>query len=58
MVVELEARFGEAVRCVVQRGGDGVFAVVADGRTIFDKAAAGRFPAAGEVAAAVEALLR
>jgi selT/selW/selH-like putative selenoprotein len=43
------------VEAELRRGGGGVFDVVADGRLVFSKKQAGRFPEPEEV---IEALLR
>lgn len=56
-MAELRARFGEQVTCTLIKGDRGVFEVTADGRTIYSKIATGRFPALGEVADEVQALL-
>lgn len=56
-MAELQARFGESVRCTLVKGDRGVFEVTADGRNIFSKIRTGRFPALGEVAEEVQALL-
>ncbi|MCJ7603470.1 MAG: Rdx family protein [Desulfobulbaceae bacterium] len=47
-------RFGAEVELIA--GSGGVFDVVADGRNIFSKAAAGRFPENGEIVKLIEAL--
>ncbi|TAM53302.1 MAG: hypothetical protein EPN53_05280 [Acidobacteria bacterium] len=48
MAAELEQAFGASVKLV--KGSGGVFDVVADGRKVFSKHDAGRFPQPGEVA--------
>jgi len=45
----LEREFGASIRLI--KGSGGVFEVKADGDLVFSKAALGRFPEAGEVAA-------
>lgn len=57
-MAELQARFGDRVRCTLHRGDRGVFDVLADGRKIFSKYEVGRFPQRGEVGDQIEALLR
>jgi selT/selW/selH-like putative selenoprotein len=46
-------RFGDRVASTLRRGDPGAFEVVVDGEVVFSKLALGRFPARGEVVAAV-----
>lgn len=57
-MAELQVRFGDRVRCALHRGDRGVFDVLADGRKIFGKDQAGRFPRRGEIGDLIDALLR
>lgn len=52
MAAELKDALGAEVRLV--KGSGGVFDVVVDGRTVFSKHDAGRFPQPGEVAQLAE----
>jgi predicted Rdx family selenoprotein len=50
----LKSRFGEAAE--IKLGKSGQFDVIVDGKLIFSKAAAGRFPLPGEVEEALAKL--
>lgn len=53
-MVELEGKFGNKLHCALHRGAGGAFEVLVDGELVFSKLATGRFPARGEIVAAVE----
>jgi len=51
---ELIEKFGVEVELIA--GSGGVFDVVADGRKVFSKSTAGRFPEDGEIVRLIEAI--
>jgi selT/selW/selH-like putative selenoprotein len=57
-VVELEGKFGNKLHTTLHRASGGAFEVLVDGELVFSKLATGRFPARGELVAAVAALER
>lgn len=57
-MVELEGRFGRALRCDLRPGDRGAFEVYVDGALVFSKLASGRLPKRGEIAGVVARLLR
>lgn len=56
-MAELKDRFGDTLQVNAHRGERGIFDVKADGKLVFSKHATGRFPARGEVSAAIAKLL-
>lgn len=56
-MAELRERFGDKLRITLHKGDRGIFDVLAGGTRLFSKHEAGRFPALGEVADAIEELL-
>lgn len=56
-MAELQARFGDRVRCTLHRGDRGVFDVLADGTKIYSKDQTGRFPKRGEIGDLIDDLL-